>query len=153
MQFGVLVQVCFGVWRFCKIDGRVLGGMQLWVLLEECGRPGVLLEVLVRNPPPVCRYLGSTLVFFFLGGGEEIFFWGMFLMEPFCRPLEPMFDTRLRWDLVPWPGLKKFVEDGRPAFRKQKLVFQGRPMSSHETILQTTLKSLIPQRRWSQNSP
>ena len=42
------------MWRFCKckIDGRVLGGMPLRVLLEECGRPGVLFEVLVRNPLP-----------------------------------------------------------------------------------------------------
>ena len=47
---------CFGVWRVCKIDGSVLGGMQLQVLL------GVLLEALVCNSPPVFGYLGSTLV-------------------------------------------------------------------------------------------
>ena len=58
--FGVLVQVLFGVWRFCNIDGRVLGGMQLRVLLEECRHPGVLLEVLVCNPPAVFCHLSHN---------------------------------------------------------------------------------------------
>ena len=58
VQFGVLVQVLFGAWRFCKIDGRVLRGMQLWVLLEESRRPGVLFEELVCNAPPIFAIWG-----------------------------------------------------------------------------------------------
>ena len=41
VQFGVLVQVLFWGVALLKINGRVRRGMQLWVLLEECGRPGV----------------------------------------------------------------------------------------------------------------
>ena len=65
MLFGAVWGAGVGAWRFCKIDGRVLRGIQLWVLLEECRRPGVLLEELACNPPPVFCYLGSTQVYFF----------------------------------------------------------------------------------------
>ena len=54
------------MWRLCKIDGSVLGGMQLRVLL------GVRLEVLVCNPPPVFSIWGLRwLIFGVRGGGRR----------------------------------------------------------------------------------
>ena len=103
VQFGVLVWVLIGVLfealmavraHLFKIDGRVIGGMQLELLVQVVfwdgrlgarggavwgARFGVLLKVLVCNH---C-YLGSMLVYFF-----RFFGWQEWEAPPFFQDLE-----------------------------------------------------------------